>query len=390
LLKGIDVPSILLVLFFSSLGTLGFSQVGLLLATLSYRRGWQVFYSVVITAALLLAAFLSILSAAGTVVSVGPVFRLWEFWVGIATALTVYGTYFWLAFELTAAQITFEADNRSSKLRVALVVQALLCMGWVAYWWVIEGSADTGALVAMSCLFAVHWFLVGSLLIAEPPGLSLRVARQVPQRASSRALATLFFPGPGTGLAFLCANLVCFVALVALADLTVGRIPFRKVLVGRAATGPDPTLFALGVASYVFLYCGLGALVVHAIRRWRALPALGGAAITWLMAAMGSLVPTFFALLMPHHRMQDYWVWQISDPIATLDQIADKPGDASLALLPAGLALLVFVFNLRLMAQAVGSIYAAGQRIAANRQAVKAESPGEPAAQATAEPAAGV
>lgn len=366
LLKGIDVPSILLVLFLSVLASVGFSMIGLLLAALARRRGWQVFLSVVIITGLLFATVISFLLVASTLMFIGPALRESLFWVSLATLMTIYLTYFALAFQLSASQLTFEADNRSSKVRVALVIQFLTALGWVAYWWVTEGGGDFTNLIAISSVLFAHWFVIGAFLTAEASGLSKRVARQVPRRKTWRSITAMFLPGPGTGLGFLLSNLICLVAMVVLGELTVDWLGLRATPPTAATPGRLPSVFALVAASYVFLYCGLGGMVVRAIRRWRRVPVLAGAAMTWLIAAVGSLVPTFFALVLPDHQLRDYRIWQITDPIATLAEIFDGTKfELALVAIPCGLAALVWLMNLRLMAEAAVEIHAAGQAVVA-------------------------
>ena len=360
LLKGIDVPSIVLVLSFSVLVSIGLSMIGLLFASSARRRGMLIFLSVAIVSILLSLTVISIPAVGSIIVVLGPYLRETSFWMGVATALTVYVSYVVLGFQLSSAQLTFEADNRSSRTRVALAVQFLLAAGWIAYWWVaLRGDYDS--IMIMTCVLCVHWFVTGAFLVCEREGLSKRVARQVPRHDLWRTVVGLFFPGPGTGLAFLLSNLVCLVALVGLAVASAGKLPV-VVTAGGVAGGPRwPTCFALAAASYVFLYCGLGAWVLRQLRRWKPVPVLGGAAITWLIAALGCVVPTFFVLVSSNPQFTDYRIWQITDPIATLAFIGDNVSSRqAFVLIPSGMALLVFLLNLRSMAQAALEIHAAG------------------------------
>jgi hypothetical protein len=217
-------------------------------------------------------------------------------------------------------------------------------------------------------MFFSHWFMIGAFLTAETPGLSKRVARQVPHTKFWRSIAALFFPGPGTGMGFLLSNLVCVVAMVILGELTADWLSPRAT--PRPAIGPArwPSAFALVAASYVFLYCGVGGMIVRVIRRWRRVPVLAGAALTWLVAAVGSLVPTFFALVLPDHQLRDFRIWQITDPIATLGAIIEGAKfELALVAIPCGLAALVWLINLRLMAKAASEIHAAGQTVVSLR-----------------------
>lgn len=357
LLKGIDILVILLLLFMALLGSVAFSMVGLFLATFSTRRSWQVLLSVVMIAGLGFVTIGSVPLAWAICEVSGGEIRDEYFWIGMAGFMTGYATTFALLLQLSVSQLTFESDNRSSKVRVVLVIQFLSALAWTAWGWLVEEQGDRELLEVTAGIGCFSWAVVGSFLIAEPVGLSHRVARQIPRSGLGRALATLFFPGPGTGLAFTLIHLVCIVAVVGLAELLE---PWLVVVTRMRGTRGDATTMTIAMVSYAFFYVGLGALIVRLIRRFRPVPPIGGAAITVILALAGTLIPNFFAALRPAFY-QTYAFWQISDPIATLDQIIKSPSVSSaLVLVPLGMAAIVFFLNLPAMSREVFAISTAG------------------------------
>jgi hypothetical protein len=366
LLKGIDVPSIMVVLLCSALVSIGLCMIGLLLASLAKGRGWQVFVSVALITALLFATVMSFFAVTSMVMFVGPMLRDMTFWTGMLTVVCMYTTYLALAFQVSTAQLTFESDNRSSRIRVMLVLQFLTALAWTAYWWVTQPPANEFQVLAfMSLLFFVHWFVAGAFLAAEGPGFSKRVARQVPRRRALRSVVALFFPGPGTGLGFLSSNLICVVALVALIE-SISRLLGRPAAATPAIVSARwPSAVSLAAACYVYVYSGIGAFVVRSIRQWRNVPIIAGAAITWLIAAAGSLIPTFVALVLTDQKSPEYRIWQISDPIATIAELLQSSRfELALVAIPCGLAVLVGLMNLRPMVHAIREIHVAGQSAA--------------------------
>jgi hypothetical protein len=367
LLKGIDAPSILFVLCLSAVASIGLAMGGLTLASMARRRGWHVFLSVALITMLTLGMLFSITIAIAIIQIVSPQMRLLEFWMGMATGLTAFITYFALVFQLSAAQLTFEADNRSTRVRLTLMIQFVLMLGWIGYWWIGYGHGDLFILIGVSIPVGVHWFLVGSILVSEHEGLSQRVAREVPRSLWRQTLVSLLLPGPARGFAFLLVNLTCMVAMAGLAEWTLDWIwttpPAVKPVKHYA------TIFVLSLVSYITVYCGLGRVLIGLIRQRWPLPTPVGAAIVWLLAALGSAVPSFFAMVLPGHQFQKYSIWQITDPIATLVEIYQMSQFNSLALIPAGLAMLVVLLNLRGMTQAVGEISSASLRASPPRRA---------------------
>lgn len=372
LLKGIDMLVILLVLVMALLGSVAFSMIGLFLATFSTRRGWQVLLSVVMITGLGFATIGSVPLAWSIVEFAGGLLWNEEFWIGTAGFMTGYVTTFALLLQLSVSQLTFESDNRSSKVRFVLAVQFLAALGWVAWGW-IEEQGHRDFLEVMAGLGCFYWAAVGSFLIAEPVGLSRRVARQIPRNGLIRSLTTLFFPGPGTGLAFVLIHLICILSVVGLAELIE---PWTITALRVIGTRGDATAMTLTMVSYTFFYVGIGAFLVRITRRFRPLPAIGGAAITAILATAGTLIPNFFVMAFRPSYYQTYEFWQITDPFSTLEQIDKSPGILTgLVLVPLAMAGVVFFLNLPAMAREVFAVAAAGTQ---PRVAVE---PGEAAAE---------
>src|SRR5262245_38662806 len=172
LLRGIDMPSILFVLVLAVLGSIGFSMFGLFLATFATRRGWQVLLSVVMITGLAFMTIGSVFLAALIVEEVGSVFRNPDFWIAMSCLFTAYATTFALLFQLAVSQLTFESDNRSSRVRVVLVVQFLAAIGWIGYAWIMELQGTREFLEVMAALGCFYWGVIGAFLIAEPDGIS--------------------------------------------------------------------------------------------------------------------------------------------------------------------------------------------------------------------------
>jgi hypothetical protein len=365
LLRGIDMPSILFVLVLAVAGSVGLSMVGLFMATFATRRGWQVLLSVVMITGLGFVTIGSVFLTMFIIEEVGGAFREPEFWLGMFGLFTVYVTVFALLFQLSIAQLTFESDNRSTRVRVVLLIQFLSGLAWAGWGWIMEGRGEREILAVLAGIGCAYWALAGSFLIAEPEGISQRVARQIPRRGLPRALFAVFFPGPGTGLAFVLVHLVLIVTMIGLAEATEKWSVVNYLARG---TRGEATAVTLMMASYAFFYVGLGATLVRLVRRFRSLPAIGGAAITAILGAAGILVPNFFVLTMRPSHYQTYAFWQLSDPIATVDAFVSKPVfTAPVLWAPVVMAGFVLLLNLAAMAQAISKIRGQSQRAAVSQ-----------------------
>ena len=122
-------------LFFWSLGL---SMIGILLATLTKRRFAHVFLSVAFVGGLL---WLFVYRDC-RYVDPDDSDELFVFGFAASSGLTVlvvatfYVTFFALAYFAAAGMISFASENRSTPLRICMLVQAAAIVGWMAYGWI--------------------------------------------------------------------------------------------------------------------------------------------------------------------------------------------------------------------------------------------------------------
>ena len=140
------------------------------------------------------------------------------FWQAMAALLTAYASYFVLVFLAAAARLTFASDNRSTRLRIVMLLQQLLFTGWIT-WIVFQPDAERPRYFhgRFLILLGLHWYAMGTLMTGESPELSARVKRNLPQSFLGRAMFTWFNPGPGTGYMFALANCAGTVVLILVA-----------------------------------------------------------------------------------------------------------------------------------------------------------------------------
>lgn len=368
LLKGIDVVTIGMMIFFSMFASMAFSMLALLLSTLARRRPTQVFFSVLIIGALFMTTVGSIALIAEMMES-GPILSSAlsdpEFWIGMACFLSWYAGFFVLAFQLSVSVLTFEADNRSSKVRLAVEGLFLMLIGWGgALWTIAEGEEIV--LLVLASFGCCGWGGVTAFLVGEPEQLSNRVQRQVPRHPFLRAVAAPFFPGPGTAFVLLLVNLIALIAIVALAitlqSLVITRT--RPMLISG-----NPLFFSIVLSAYTVFYVGMGAVLVRTARRWRPTPVFLSAVLVAILAALGCLVPTYFAMI---DRGHVYSFWQITDPIATLDELASLATITTrefVVVAPVGMAVVALLLNLEVMSLGIREFFMTGRRNAARQTA---------------------
>jgi hypothetical protein len=345
LLRGVDLPTIAVILVYTFFGSLGLSMIGILLATLSEQRFAQVFVSVALVAFLLF-VFWGACMLGGAMVQYSYSFIGDEsFWIATLALTTAYGTTFALAYFAAAGMITFTSENRSTPLRAAMLVQQAAWIGWMGYAW-IQSDFRNEVLLIMVMMAGIYWYIMGTLLTAEKPQMSERMRRRLPTTTFGRANLTWLNPGPATGYMFVVANTTA-IGIVGLLGMFVGSNI-------RTAAGGWPggeELFFLVVIgwSYLVAYLGLGMLIVAAVRHVALVTMLANVLIHFLVVLAGSGIPTVIQLMSPEKRYEDYTYLQVTNPFWSLKHISNgnlTEGYVLIFLVPAA-AICILLLNLR-------------------------------------------
>jgi hypothetical protein len=345
LLRGVDIPTIAVLIGFTFLWSLALSITGLLLATLTQQRFAQGLILVIFVAVLLLMFYWSILlsnqvAMYGRMVLGGTGA---EFWIFTAGAITVFVTFFALAFFAASGMITFLSENRSSPLRICMLVQQAAFVGWVCYVWIIN-EYESAIAVLSACLAFAYWFVMGSFLTSERPGMSQRVRRSLPQSFLGSVFFSWLNPGPASGYMFAVANataiaLLCFFATVAKHNSAAGFRPSIETVINLLVIG----------WGYLVAYLGLGLLVISALRRVTLVTMLAGVLINCLLLLAGFGIPTAVKLMSEELRDADYTFLQISDPFWSMVQVGEdrSPSDTrTLLMIVPGVAVCLLLVNM--------------------------------------------
>ena len=372
LLRGIDVLTIAVFLTYTFLASLLLSIVGLMMATVTRARHWQVLLSVVFVMALLVFTFIwdfvivAIIANRQT-----PPFDQPDFWIANLCVLSFYLVLAALLLLIGAGQITFASENRSGPIRVMLVLVQMLIVGWFIYYWVRTEEGEL--LFVLMGVAAAFWALVGAFLTGETAQLSPRAKRQLPQSFLGRMSFTWFNPGSGTGYVFAMLNLLG-VLLAAWSGITVAWIvgfEYQPDL-------PDWYYFSAALVGYVLGYLGLVRLAVVALRRvmhvgmlatflCQVIVASGAVLFPYLLhvvSVWGDFSQSYYTLLqLPN------WVW-------TLYEIIERTTFAGLelALVIASAGTVIFLVNLIVAAREVEHVRtAAPERVAQDELALHPE-----------------
>jgi ABC-type transport system involved in multi-copper enzyme maturation permease subunit len=384
MLRGIDFPTILMVLCYTVLASLGLSVIGLFLGTLTSEKHLQVILTVIVVIGLLLAFWAGCALAYAILDYSMFEFNDIYFWLGNAAFLTGYASYFALVFYAAAARLTFASDNRSTRLRAIMLAQHVLCVAWMSWIWVTE-RGQWEIILALMVMVGIHWYVMGAMMVGESPDLSERVKRQLPQSFLGRVFLTWFNPGPGTGYLFALAGLFGTLALAAPAAIVHGAFPEwarNSWISGRSGVSIVLAFGVLGVA-YVTSFLGVGFLLIRLARKLSRVGILSSLLIQAMLLTIACAVPAIIQMTSPKLRNADYTLLQITNPFWTLLHVAGRralpPDTPVLLLLVSAAALLVFLLNLPGVARELSRVRIAKPERVAEEDAQLAPVPIRPA-----------
>jgi ABC-type transport system involved in multi-copper enzyme maturation permease subunit len=380
LLRGIDVVTILIVLCYIVLASIGLTLLGLLGAASAVQKQGQVVLSVAFVT-VLLGCFLGGMGLLTTLLIEEPQFVMQdEFWQVTLALFSLHLTTCLLAYLATVSLTAPRTVNKSTPLRWGMLLQQAVFFGWCTYIMLDVGFAYYEMMAAMFLVQTGYWYLMGTLLSSESPELSHRVQRQLPQSVLGRWLLGWLNPGPGTGYLFAVANSASGMGLLGIAAgaeaLGWGDAVTRR---GWMVAGDLWEIAPVVVAAwcYLVIFLGIGKLLVSVLRRFATMTPLASFLVHALLVTMAMGIP--YAIQMSVRRWRDmgFNPLQWSNPFWSIGELFDDgrlswdPEEVVHLSVLMGLALCVLLLNLPSVArEIVRTRIAAPERV---QQEVEAE-----------------
>lgn len=312
LLRGVDVVTICFVIYYTVALSVFLSIAGLLVATVTRSRHWQVLLSILLLLGLFFGMWIwgvfvfeavfeeRIFSSADE-----PMF--WLVQVALACGYVSLGV---LMVQAAASRITFTSDNRATRQRVTILVQHALFLGWMVYFFAAE--KEFSLIYVTFVLAGIYAVFTGGLMIGESPQLSPRVIRELPRTAVGRILFSLFNPGSGAGYLYTVANLTAVLA----------------TCVGMGIAGQSMAMstddrwlgFIVLIWAYATAYLGLSRLIVLAARRFVRVPETFSILVVAIVGAAGIAFPLALESAVRGIARFDYSVIQTTNWFWTLEE----------------------------------------------------------------------
>ena len=331
LLQGFDPRSALFFLALTAWGSLVASSFAVMLAAVVKQKVWQGAITAVLLVGLmqLIPAFIATVFGS-SVANTPPPFDRPEFWAALGAGLVASGSYVVLFVNAAAAGLTFDADNRSTAVRVTVTVQFwLLVAACLIVGRIRPGLLEWPILAGLLAGGAFHWLFWGLVFAAEPDDLSRRVRRSLPAAAPLRLLAAPWLPGGSRGVLLALGHAAALLGLAAAARVYVGpALNFPAINdvnvrslgdVPPAFTGGDRwTRAAFCGVCYLTMYVSLCGLVMRAGRAITDRFPPAGARLTVLILGPMGVIPPFAARLLDLVNTQEPSVVDVLSPVMML------------------------------------------------------------------------
>ena len=343
LLRGIDIITIGLFLAYTFLASLLLSIFGLMMATVTRARHWQVLLSVVFVMALLVFTFVWDMSFVSLLASRAamPLDQV-EFWIANLCMLSFYAPLATLLLFISGGQITFASENRSTPIRMVLIVPQFLLVGWMIFFWVAY-RVEEGFYV-WTTVAAIYWAIAGAFLSGEMAHLSPRAKRQLPQSFLGRTLFTWFNPGSGTGYVFAMLNLLSVMSVAWFAVL------YGSILGQEVPSFTEWFCYTISLTGYVLAYIGIVRLAIVALRRVTPVGLLATFLCQVIVASGGVLFPLLLQTIISwgDYTTFGYTMLQLPNYFWTLYEIAERSnfGGWELAIIIGSVGGAIFLLNL--------------------------------------------
>jgi len=315
-LRGVDLPTVLLMIGILLVTALVLTVIALFLAPLSRGRTGRIVTLLLLILVLVLAeygigALVISMILYGTMMSVSLLFFL------VATAIVVSLSLSHLLLSATAAQLTPESENRSTTLRLSMMVFSASLAGIVVYATQALNRSDTNGVLWFAFIAAFGlWLAAGSMMAAESSVITPRIRRELPQSFLARMMLTWFTPGPATGIVFASVNLVVWAGFAA---LVLGSI-FNWQSPASSAGFREPLRMLVLLVAYAIggLICVRLVILVVRINNHPRVE-IGLAALVAVMV-LSALVPYSIGMHLNDYRNFPYSRWQLTNWVWTINE----------------------------------------------------------------------
>lgn len=314
-LRGVDLPTTMMIMGILFVAGVMLTIASLFMAAISSSRTGRITSLFVVVSVLFIAQWMLGLAVV-TLISYGNPFTAGQLMFAVTATVALSLSIGCLLVTATAAQLTPESENRSTKIRLAMLVFSAVVIGIDTLAiqtlerdgldWVLSSGLGTFVL----------WGIAGSMLAAESPIQTPRIRRELPQSFLARSTLTWLTPGPATGLVFAVVNIVGLTATLCILFQYMQSIPSMGL---GSASQYQWTLTAL--SAYLVGFLVIVRMVVALIRTRSNPRAEIGLIVLIAVAGLFAFVPYSIELHLNDYRDLTYSPTQVTNWVWTLERL---------------------------------------------------------------------
>lgn len=320
-LRGVDLPTLGIIVGLLLVAGLLLTITALFFAPLSHARSGRI-ATLLMLLAILLGAEWGLAALVVGMILYGNPLTPDQILFAVIASISISISLGHLMLVATAAQLTPESENRSTHLRMSLLLLTALVLGISVFAMELLNEYGAPTVFFLSIGLAALWTPCSSMMVAESAVVTPRVRRQLPSSFLARMTLTWLTPGPTTGLVF---STLCIGIVTAVICFASG---FYAETIGQLGL----PLFAMEVfqrlciAYSVYLIGMLVAVrwVIWVIRINNHPRVELGIAALIAVAVLSSLIPYSIGLHLNDYREYEYSIWQLTNWVWTIGLVADR------------------------------------------------------------------
>ncbi len=315
-LRGVDMPTLAILMGMLVVFGLTMTVVAIFFAPMARARSSQV-STILVVMALLIAGEFAAGSLAINLINLGNPLTSLQTGFLVVSAVLFAGTIAFVFLMATAAQLTPESENRSTSIRVALLIHQFTLIGIAHFSMVLGFEISLTTVWVLTAHLVLMWVATGAMMAAEAPTMTPRIRRELPGTFLGRLLFIWFTPGPATGLVFAVTNLVVVLVMMNGVYAQLLRMPDASYI------GIDPKAVRSTLVLFVAYLCiGLAGvrLIIAALRLRNTVRVGVGMAAFAVTLLLMALVPYSMSMHLHDYREFEYSLWQVTNWAWTLDK----------------------------------------------------------------------
>jgi ABC-type transport system involved in multi-copper enzyme maturation permease subunit len=339
-LRGVDLPTLGIIAGVLLVAGLLLTITALFFAPLSQARSGRIATLLILLAILLGAEWGLAALVVGMIVYGNPL-TADQLIFAVIASVTLSVSLGHLMLVATAAQLTPESENRSTHLRVSLLLLTALVLGISVF--AMELMNEYGAPTVFFLCFglAALWTPCSSMMVAESAVVTPRVRRQLPSSFLARMSLTWLTPGPTTGLVF---STLCIGMVTAIICFASGHYANTISQLGLPPSAIE-SFQRLCIAYSVYLIGMLVAVrwVIWVIRINNHPRVELGIAALIAVAVLASLVPYSIGLHLNDYREYEYTAWQLTNWVWTIGLVTERSNQFWYVMIVGGVVAMAFL-----------------------------------------------